>query len=88
MKRMSAFVIKAETVDGIDGIKLDAAGVNEMGERADHALTFELEFVPGAGGKADNGRAVMAVSDDAQFKAETRRVPTMVFALHSSELSN
>ena len=86
MKGVRASIVKAEAVDGVDGIKFDAAGVNEFGERADHALAFEFEFVAGAGGKADDGRAVMAVGDDAEFEAQASRVPAMIFAIHSFAL--
>jgi hypothetical protein len=86
MERMRCFVVKTEAIDGIDGIKFDAAGVDEFGERADHALAFQFKFVAGAGGKTNDGRAVMAIGNDAEFEAETRRVPTMIFALHSFEL--
>src|SRR5208337_881442 len=87
VKRVSAFVIKAEAVDGVDGIKLDAAGIDEFGERADHALTFEFPFVASTGGKTEERRTPMAVGDDAEIQAEARRVPAMVFTFHQKGLS-
>src|SRR5260370_42653295 len=64
MKGMRALVVEAEAVDGVDGVKLELAAVDEIGESADHRLAFELPFVAGAGGKADQRRAPVAVNDD------------------------
>ena len=64
MEGMSTFVVEAESVDGIDGVELDAASVDELGESADHGLAFEFPFVASTGGEAEDGRAPMTVSDD------------------------
>ena len=72
MKRMRAFVVKAETVDGVDGVELDAASVDEFGKGADHGLAFEFPLVTSAGGKTENGRAPVAVGNDAKIEAEAR----------------
>lgn len=82
VKRVRAFVVKTEAIDGIDGVELDAAGVNEIGERADHSLPFEFPFVSGAGRKTENGRTIVAVNDDAEFDAEAMRIPMVIVAVH------
>jgi len=82
VKRVSTFVVKAEAIDGIDGVKLDAAGIDEIGEGADHALAFKLPFVAGACGKSEKRRPPMAVGNDSQFEAETGRPPVMIFTFH------
>src|SRR5215813_3377545 len=51
---MRAFVVKAVTVDGINGIELDAAGIDKIGERADHSLPFKFPFVASAGGETED----------------------------------
>jgi hypothetical protein len=82
VKRMSALVVKAEAIDGVDRIKLDAASIDEIGESADQALAFEFPFVASTGGKTEERRAPMAIGDDAEIEAEARRVPAMVFTFH------
>src|ERR1700674_3783909 len=80
MERMRGFVVEAVAVDGIDAKEFDLAAVNKIGKRADHALAFELPFVAGAGGIADERRPPMAKNGDAQLDAEPRRMPAVVFA--------
>jgi len=87
VKRVSAFVVKAEAVDGVDGIELDAASIDEIGEGADHALAFEFPFVASTGGKTQERRAPMAVGNDTEIEAEARRQPAMVFTFHQKGLS-
>ena len=65
-----AFVVKAEAVDGIDAEDFDFATFDEIGEGADHALAFEFGFVAGAGGKAENGLAPVAVDDHAEVEPQ------------------
>src|SRR5690349_24937172 len=84
MKGMRGLVVKAEAVDGVHGIKLDAAGVNKIGERADHSLPFQLQFIAGARGKTEDGRPPVAVNHDTQFDAEAVRVPAVIVALRGS----
>ena len=85
VKGVSTFVVKAETVDGIDGIELDTAGINEIGEGADHALALKLEFITRTGGETEERRAPMSVGNDAKVQAEARGVPTVVFTFHAKE---
>jgi hypothetical protein len=88
VKGMSTFVVEAETVDGVDGVKLDAAGVNEIGECADHALALKFEFITRTGGKAEEWGAPMPISNDAKVQAEAGRVPVVVFTFHARDLSS
>src|SRR5215469_6302578 len=83
MEGMSGFVVEAEPVDGIDAEKFHAAGVDEIGEGAHHALAFKFPFISGAGRKAHEWRPPVPVDDDAQFDAEARGMPAMVFASHA-----
>jgi hypothetical protein len=69
---MRAFVVEAEAVDGIDCVELDATSVDEFGERADHALSFEFPLVTGAGRKTEDGGAVVPIDDDAEIESEAR----------------
>ena len=85
---MSGFVVEAETVDGIDGIKLDTAGIDEIGEGADHALALEFEFIASTGRETEERRAPMPVGHDTKIQAEAGRVPAMVFTFHSRDLSS
>ena len=68
MEGVRAFVVEAEAVDGIDGVELDAAGIDEFGNGTDHGLAFEFPLVTSAGGKAEDGRAPVAVGDYAQIE--------------------
>src|SRR6516165_5792748 len=88
MEGMGALVVEAEPVDGIDAIEFDAAGVDEIGECADHALPLEFPFISGACGEAQKRRSPMPVNNDAEFDAQTRRMPAMVFASHEGILVN
>src|SRR6266581_4878707 len=51
VKRVRGLVVEAVVVDGIHRVELHLAAVDEVAERADHALAFELEFIAGAGRK-------------------------------------
>src|SRR5690348_18279000 len=82
MEGMGALVVKAQAIDGIDAIKLDATGVDEVCERANQSLAFEFPFIAGAGRKAKNRRTPMAINDNAEFDAESMRIPAMIVALH------
>src|ERR1700739_4081003 len=86
MKRMRGLVVKAQTVDRIHAVELQFAAVDEIGERADHGLAFQFPFVAGAGGKADQRRAIMAVNDNAEIEAQAMRIPAMDFTFHQSGL--
>jgi hypothetical protein len=72
MEGMSRFVVKAEPVDGIDGEKFNAAGVDEIGEGPYHALAFKFPFISGARRKAEEWWSPVPIDDDAQFDAEAR----------------
>src|SRR6266404_2311898 len=69
MKRMRAFIVETEAIDGVDGEEFHSSGVDEIRERADHALPFELHLVAGAGGKTQQRRTVMAIDDHAELDA-------------------
>lgn len=87
MERMCALVIKAEAVNGIDAKDFEFAAIDEVGERANHALAFEFVLVTGAGGKTDERLAPMAVDDDAKVKPQAGRVPAVNFAFHEECLA-
>ncbi len=78
VKRMRAFVIKAEAVDGIDAEEFYLAAFDEIGECADHALAFEFRLVTRAGGKTENRLSPVAVDDDTQVHAEPGRMPAVI----------
>src|SRR6266567_1541684 len=82
MKRVRAFVVKAEPVDGVDAEELDLAAVDEVGKSTDHALSFQFPLVARAGGKAHDRRAPVAVDNDTQFHAQPVRVPAVIFTFH------
>src|SRR5208283_6108478 len=88
MKGVSGFVVEAEAVDGVDGIELDAACIDEISESADHALAFEFEFIASTGGETKQRRAPMSVSDHAEIETEARRMPAVVFTFHARDLSS
>src|SRR6266850_1173186 len=82
MKGMRALVVKAEAINGVNGEEFYSSGVNEIGKGPDHALAFELHLVAGAGGKAQQRRAIVPIDDYTELEAEPRRVPAVVFAFH------
>ena len=88
VKRVCGFVVETQTVDGIHGVELDPAGINERSKGSDHALAPEFPFVTSAGGKAEQWRSPVAVHDDAEVEAETRGMPAMIFAFHCVRLRN
>jgi hypothetical protein len=51
MKGMRAFIVKAEAIDGINGEEFHSSSVNEIRQRADHALAFEFHLVARTGGE-------------------------------------
>src|SRR5258708_29304662 len=79
VKWVRGFVVEAVSVDRIDAIELDLAAVDKIGERADHALAFELPFIASAGGEADERRSPVAKNDYAHLDAEPRRMPPVEF---------
>ncbi len=88
VKGVSGFVVKAETVDGIDGIKFNATCIDEIGEGANHALALEFKFIASTGGKTEERWAPMSVSDDTEIQAKAGRVPAVVFTFHARDLSS
>src|SRR5712675_3565382 len=75
MKRVRGLVVERKAVDGIDAEEFYFAGVDEIGEGADHALAFEFELVAGAGGETEQRRSPVTVDDHAEFDAEAWRMP-------------
>src|SRR5258708_31307267 len=82
VKWVRGFVVEPVSVDRIDAIELDLAAVDKIGERADHALAFELPFIASAGGKSDERRSPMAKNDYAHLDAGPRRMPAVRFTFH------
>src|SRR5258708_34567037 len=85
MKGMRGLVVERKAVDGIDAEEFYFAGVDEIGERADHALVLEFPLIAGGGGEAEQRRSPVAVDDDAQFDAQAWRMPAGIFPLHAHE---
>src|SRR5579871_2326619 len=83
VKGMRLLVVEAQPVDGVDAVELHLPALDEIRQRSDHSLAFELEFISGARGEADQGRAPVAVNHHAQLDTEPWRMPAMIFALHS-----
>src|SRR6267378_5648740 len=88
MKRMRAFIIETEAINGVNGEEFYFSGVNEIRKGPDHALAFELHFVAGAGGKAQQRWAIVSIDDYTELDAEPRRVPAVVFAFHPLPLAD
>ena len=70
MKRVSSLVVEPVVISGIYREKLDLAGVDEVRERADHSLPFQLPLVARAGGEAHQRRAPVPVNDHTQFESK------------------
>ena len=70
MKGMRGLVVKAQAVDRIHAVKFKFAAVDEVSERADQGLSFELELVARARGKADQWRTIVAIDDHAEFETQ------------------
>src|SRR6266568_3415301 len=88
VKRVRALVIETFTIDGIRGKEFDSSCVNEIRERSDHALAFELQFIPRAGRKPQQWRAPVAVNSHAKLNAQPRRMPAVIFAFHPCPLAS
>src|ERR1700740_3572666 len=84
---MSALVIKAEPVNRVYCVKLDAPRINEFRQRAHHALPFQLPFVTRTGGKPQHRRPPMAINYTADFESQPRGMPALIFAFHCEMLS-
>src|SRR5258708_13354308 len=84
MKGMRGLVVEGKAVDGIDAEEFYFAGVDEIGERADHALAFELPLIAGGGGEAEQRRSPLAVTHSAPFTAQPCGIPAGYFPSPSS----
>ena len=82
MKRVSTLVVKAETVDRIDGKELQLTAVDKIRQRSDHGLALELPFITGTGGKTDKGRSPVSVDNNAQLESQAMGIPAMEFTFH------
>src|SRR5258708_12830437 len=85
MKGMRGLVVEGKAVDGIDAEEFYFAGVDEIGERADHALAFELPLIAGGGGEAEQRRFPVALDDEAQFESQAWRMPPVKFPRHPTD---
>src|SRR5690349_7011594 len=66
MERVRGFVVEGVAVDGVYGEEFYFAGIDKIGEGADHALALKLKFITGTGGESEKRRSPVAVDDDAQ----------------------
>jgi len=82
VKRVRSLVVKALPVDRIHGEEFDSSGIDEIGERADHALAFEFHLVARTGRETQQRRAPVTVDDHAQFQTKPVRVPAVIFTFH------
>ena len=88
MEGMRSLIIEAETVDGIDGVELNASSIDELRESADHTLSFQFPFVPGTGRKAEYRGTPVAVNNHSEIEAKTGRIPAVIFTFHLTDLSS
>jgi hypothetical protein len=88
MEGMRSLVVKAQAIDGINGIKFQFATIDEVGEGAKHGLAFQLIFVASAGGKTDQRRTPVAVNHDTEIESQPVRIPTVNFTLHRQDLAS
>src|SRR5579864_1056293 len=88
VKWMRAFVIKTESVDGIDAKEFYFSALDKISQRPDHALTFKLRLVACAGRKPENRLTPVPVDNDAHIEAQPRRVPAVIFAFHNVLLAS
>src|ERR1700722_566121 len=83
VKRMRAFIVKAEPVDGIDAEEFYFAAVDEIRQRADQALAFQLRLIARAGRKPENRLSPVPVDNDAHLETQPGRIPAAIFTFHS-----
>src|SRR5580704_2636543 len=83
VKGMRAFVIKAESIDGIDAEEFYFPAVDEIGQRADQALAFEFRLIARARRKPENRLSPVAVDNHAHVEAQPRRIPAVIFTFHN-----
>ena len=86
MKRMRSAVRERVAVVDVDRECFHAAGIDELGDRANQALPLVLALVAAARRKQDHRRPPVAVDDDAHVAADTVGVPAVVFAMHKARL--
>src|SRR6267378_3026908 len=60
VKWVCALVVEAEPIDRVHCEKFDSSGLDEISERADHALALEFPLVARAGRKTKERRAPMS----------------------------
>src|SRR2546425_10227369 len=77
-------VVPALVVDGVDAEDLHPAGVDVMGERADHALALIFIFVAAAGGEHEQGQAIVPVDSDPHLLPEPGRMPRVALLVHAT----
>src|SRR5271166_2354578 len=84
---MRALVVKTEAVNGIDAEDFYLPAFDKIGQRADHALAFELRLVARTGRETENRLPPMAVDNHAHVDAQPRRIPAVIFAFHNMFLA-
>jgi len=87
VKRMRALVVKTVPVDRIHREEFDSSCVDEIPERADHALAFEFTLVAGAGRETQEWRAPMPVDDNSELDTEPVGIPSVIFTFHAWPLA-
>ena len=65
---------------------LEPAAVDERRQRPDHALPLVFPLVAQAGREDQHRRSEVAEDRHSHFPSQTGRVPTMMFAMHQSQL--
>src|SRR5260370_5622408 len=88
VKWMRALVVKAVSIDRIHGEEFDSSGVDEIRERADHALPLKLPLVAGASRETKERRPPMSLDHDPQLHTQPVRHPPVIFTFHPAPLCN
>ena len=81
---VGALVVPALVVDGVDAEDLHPAGVDVMGERADHALARVLVLVATARREHEQRPAVVPVDPDPHLLPEPGRMPRVALLVHAT----
>src|SRR6202022_3807188 len=81
-------VVKPMMIHGVYSEKFNSACVNKIGQRADHALIFQLPFIPCARGESHQRRPPMAVDHHPKADFQPWGMPPVILAFHECPLHN
>src|ERR1051326_5443718 len=80
--RRHLFVQKTVTIDAVDGVGAQSAVFDERLDCVNEIETFVFEEVGGCGGKHEQRRPRVTVSDEGHFHVQVRAIPCSCATFH------